>query len=393
MHVLTVSGFLTYINETFRAIWDSTEVAVEGEVSGFRVSQGQWVNFEIKDEEATVSVFMVLGKLGVTVQDGMRVRLFGFPRVYPKYGKFSFQADRIELVGEGNLQRALALLRQKFEAEGLLDLSRKRNLTKFPRSVALIASPESAAYGDFVRILKERWGGLKIDLYPVQVQGERAPQQIVRALNRTQNKVYDAIILTRGGGSLEELMAFNDEGVVRAIYASRIPTLVGIGHERDITLAEEVADVRGSTPTDCARRLVPDRNEVLFTLAAYERTLEITWKSWIESWLQRIEHAMQVVDRWLKVMKDQLDEKNRCLQSGVEQWLSRWQERLQTTERLLQSLDPKRVMQRGYAIVQDPAGRVCTRVGVLKVGDDVQLRFQDGQAKAEIIDVQRQTLI
>ena len=138
----------------------------------------------------------------------------------------------------------------------------------------MIASRESAAYGDFIRIVNERWRGLEIDLYHVVVQGEKAPLDIVSALQSASESGVDVVVMTRGGGSFEELMAFNDERVVRAVHASKIPTMVAIGHERDVTLAELTADVRGSTPTDCARRLVPDRKDILFEIATSLERME-----------------------------------------------------------------------------------------------------------------------
>ncbi|MFA6429561.1 MAG: exodeoxyribonuclease VII large subunit [Patescibacteria group bacterium] len=395
MQLMTVSEFITFLNETFKAIWDSSLVAIEGEVAEFKVSQGQWVNFNLKDDQSMVSAFMVYAKLGVPLQDGMRVRVFGYPRVYPKYGKFSFSVERIELVGEGSLRKALALLHQKLEAEGLFDPSRKRELPRFPKRIALVASRESAAYGDFIRILHERWRGLEVDVYHVLVQGESAPESIVRAIERANEKAlplsegevegvgarsrYDALVLTRGGGSLEELMAFNDERVVRAIHASRIPTLVGIGHERDLTFAEEAADVRGSTPTDCARRLVPDREDVLFEIAQQERAVEERLLRWMEEWSRRADHALDAAMRWAQTVSERFAHAHTRLDESVDRWLITWQDRLTSTERLLRSLDPSAVLRRGYAIVLDQkTGAPRTSVIGLAVGDALRVRLKDG---------------
>jgi exodeoxyribonuclease VII large subunit len=439
MQVMTVSAFIAYLNETFRAIWDSQEVAVEGEVTGFRISQGQWVNFELKDDEALVSVFLPAAKLNVPLQDGMRVRLFGWPRVYPKYGKFSFSAERVELMGEGAWQKALALLRQKFVQEGLFDISRKRTLPRFPRRIALIASRESAAYGDFIRILNERWGGLEIDLYHVMVQGEHAPEQIVRAIEyaneQTEARVdrrgkpspnpsliragrqedfqnpslirdlfpwdgniqgwvsdeqsdgsrfYDALVLTRGGGSLQELMAFNDERVVRALFASRVPTLVGIGHERDITFAEEVADVRGSTPTDCARRLVPDKADVLFELAHLEEGIVLGMEAQLTAWRELIDSTVVLADHWLSRVRQRFDDLFLHAEEKSGRWMELLKTRLANGERLLASLNPRAVLERGYALVTDAFGRPCVESRGLAIGQDVHVQFRDGSLGATI---------
>ncbi|HVM90822.1 MAG TPA: exodeoxyribonuclease VII large subunit [Verrucomicrobiae bacterium] len=363
MQILTVSQFVTYLNDTFKAIWDATGVAVEGEVSNFRVSQGQWVNFDLKDDESLVSCFMVLNKLRLPVEDGMRVRLFGYPRVYPKFGKFSFNVDRVELVGEGALKKALAMLKAKLEAEGLFDFSRKRTLPRFPKSIALIASRESAAYGDFIRIVNERWSGLEIDLYHAIVQGEKAPGSVMAGLAAAnKHGDYDAIVITRGGGSFDELMAFNDERLVRAVYASKIPTMVAIGHERDVSLCELAADVHASTPTDCARRLVPDKRDVLFELSRLD------------------ERIAGEVERRVELYRDTLER----AQSGAARWLEMLRVRLDSLRRLITSFSPEAVLKRGFAIVTDQAGDVISSVKDAKPGLAVAIRLRDGEAGARI---------
>ncbi len=155
MRVLAVSEFVEVVNLTLRETWGGEEIAIEGEVSGYRVSQGQWVSFDLKDDKALVNVFMTVWQLKVPVEDGFRVRVFGTPRVYPKYGKFSLSAERVELAGEGELRKALAMLHARLEKEGMFDATRKRLLPRFPQRIALIASKESAAYGDFIRVLNE----------------------------------------------------------------------------------------------------------------------------------------------------------------------------------------------------------------------------------------------
>lgn len=363
MHILSVSQYVTYLNETFKAIWDTEAAAIEGEVSEFRVSQGQWVNFNLKDEEAVVSCFAVLNKVRFHIEDGMRVRLFGSPRVYPKWGKLSFNVDRVELVGEGAQKKALAALRAKLQAEGLFDPSRKRVLPRFPSRIALVASRESAAFGDFIRIVNERWGGLEIDLYHAIVQGDKAPDSVMAGIAAAQKHgPYDALIITRGGGSFEELMAFNDERLVRAIYASKIPTMVAIGHERDVTLAEEVADIRGSTPTDCARRLVPDRKDVLFELAHLEGGIA--------------ESVEQILERH----KDTLTR----FESAADRWLEMFRLRLDGLHRLMASFSPEGVLKRGFAIVTDKAGEVVSSVKRVKPGMSVAIRLRDGTVDGRI---------
>jgi len=402
---MSVAAFVAYLNDTFKAIWDVNEAAVEGEVSGYRVSQGQWVSFDLKDNEALVNVFLPVWKQSVPIEDGMRVRVFGWPRIYPKYGKFSLSAEKIELAGEGALRKALAMLRLKLEQEGLFDLSRKRALPRFPKRIALIASKESAAYGDFIRIVNERWGGLDIDLYHVLVQGERAPEQIVRAIQTAQNLFppyqggtqggsvgYDALVLTRGGGSFDELMAFNDERVVRAIHGCKIPTLVAIGHERDLTLAEEAADVRGSTPTDCARRLVPDRAEILFALSQYHDSIASSLDQWIHDRATHLDQAMLHARHWLQDVLSRFEAVSLKAIEGFDRWRLALADRIQSVSRLFRSFDPRSVIQRGYAIVRDASGSVVTSVKALRINATAEVQLRDGSAETLVQSIKQKLL-
>lgn len=412
MKVIQVSEFIEIVNGILRETLSGELFAIEGEISGYKVSQGQWVTFDLKDDKALVNVFMPVWNLNVPVEDGMKVRVFGLPRIYPKFGKFSISAERIELAGEGALKKALALLRLRLEKEGLFDAARKRPLPRFPQRIALVASRDSAAYGDFIRIVNERWGGLEIDLYHVLVQGEKAPNEIVAAIEdanflslreqrgnlrdsggchvdssdespRNDNQ-YDALVMTRGGGSFEELMAFNDERVVRAIHGSRIPTLVAIGHERDITLAEEAADVRGSTPTDCARRLVPDRKDVLYELATMIQSVETSITQELNQGQMALERAFTAPGLWLAGRRAELEAVTSSISTTIDVWLQDLSGELVNQMRLLQSLDPKSVLRRGYAILKDGKGKSVSSIANLQIGQEVALVMQDGEAGAEI---------
>jgi exodeoxyribonuclease VII large subunit len=386
MTVFSVTDFIAHINDVLARSWDAEELCVEGEVSGFRVSQGQWVSFDLKDDQGLVNIFMTVWQLRVPLEDGMKVRVFGTPRVYAKFGKFSISANRIELVGEGALKKALAALKARLEAEGLFDTSRKRALPVFPNRIALVASRESAAYGDFVRIVNERWRGLEIHSYHVKVQGMGAAEDIVQAIAQAnlRSDEYDVLILTRGGGSFEELMSFNDEQVVRAIHASKIPTLVGIGHERDITLAELAADVRGSTPTDCARRLVPDRKDVLRDLAFHTDKIESGLRETIRAKYELVEKALRLPAVWLAEQSQYLQQLTSLCESNVRQWMQTLRDRLGHDVRLLGSLDPKGVLARGYSMLKDAQGKAVTTIKGLAVGQPVTVVMRDGEGDMRV---------
>ncbi len=392
MKTLQVSEFIEIVNGVLRETLSGESFSIEGEVSGYRVSQGQWVSFDLKDEKGLLNIFLPIWNLHVLVEDGMRVRIFGMPRIYPKYGKFSISAERIEPAGEGAIKKALAALHVRLEKEGIFDSDRKRPLPRFPTRIALVASRESAAYGDVIRILSERWGGLEIDLYHVLVQGERAPAEIVDAISQAQDGEYDVLVMTRGGGSLEDLMAFNDESVARAVRGSRIPTLVAIGHERDITLAEEAADVRGSTPTDCARRLVPDRKDVLYELATAINTVEADFFAQLEEQHALIDRAITWPGLWIAERRVHSEAAADRITTAASSWIRGLNDRLQTHLRLLTSLDPNAVLARGYAILKDDAGRGVTSVGRLQNGQNVCVVLCDGEAELIVDRIEKRSI-
>lgn len=388
MRILSVTQFLDLVNETLKALSEYEVFGVEGEVSGYRVSQGQWVNFDLKDDESLVNIFMPIWKLKVPLEDGLKVRITGMARIYSKYGKFSISAEQVELVGEGALRKALAALRARLEHEGLFDPARKRAVPRIPKRIALIASRDSAAYGDFCRITKERWPMLEIDLYHVLVQGDKAPPDVISALKTAQQKSkereYDAIVITRGGGSFEELMAFNDESLTRAIHASKIPTMVAIGHERDLSLAEEAADIRGSTPTDAARRLVPDQRDIEYEIASLSsRVIQVVERS-IESKRVVVDRVLQSGFRWIERYGMTIERHRSVVVSGMDRMMHTLSDRVSGTSRVLKSLDPKAVLGRGYAFVRSIDGMVIGGVDGLSKGQVVEVQFKDGVAGASI---------
>jgi exodeoxyribonuclease VII large subunit len=271
---VSVSEFVDLVNQAYDIAFPS--ITIEGELANFRVSKNKWVYFDLKDEQASVKFFGTIYMLPGPLEDGMVLQVRGTPRMHPLYG-FSVTAQAIRPVGEGAIKRASELLQAKLTAEGLFDLGRKRALPVIPERIGLIASRESAAYIDFMKIMNARWGGVEIQFIDVQVQGEVAPMQVVSALqqfNQLQSPP-EVIVITRGGGSAEDLQAFSTEQVTRAVALSRIPTLVAIGHERDISLAELAADLRASTPSNAAELLVPDRQELLARLAELSRSMNI----------------------------------------------------------------------------------------------------------------------
>jgi exodeoxyribonuclease VII large subunit len=273
-------------------------------------------------------------------------------------------------VGQGSIKKAAALLQAKLEAEGLFDPLRKRSLPYPPKRVGLVTSAESAAYRDFVKVLGARWGGLEIVLFDVQVQGEVAPAQITAAIQQANQlaEPLDVLVVTRGGGSAEDLQAFSTEQVTRAVAASRIPTLVAIGHEVDISLAELAADQRASTPSNAAELLVPDRKALLAQLPAYKRQLE-------QAALQVCEYAQR-----------QLTQHRLTLHDRTELVLTRATQQLHARTQLLAAYDPQAALRRGYALVQ--ADGALVRSGKqLAPGAGLAITLTDAQVTATVKQV------
>ena len=382
--VFSVSEFVNEVNALL-----AFPVAIEGEVSGFSVNQGKWVFFDLKDEkeEALAPCFMVAWKLKTPIEDGMRVRVYGSPRIHPKSGKFSVTVERVEPVGEGALKRAFELMRKKLESEGLFAYERKRALPRFPEHIGLVASRESAACGDFIRILNNRWSGATVHLYHVQVQGEAARAQITEAINyfsSPEAPQVDVLVIIRGGGSLEDLQAFNSEDVARAIFASRVPTVVGVGHERDETIADYVADLRASTPSNAAERVVPDKREMRAAVGALSDRTGSLYQALLVDHQHRIVMSVNAIFRVLAGQTDRFDN----LMSVLSVHLGRFGDRLvhykgavDLLSRTVANLNPERLLSRGYAIVRS-GGKIVKDASQLERGDKLAVRLSKGSVDA-----------
>lgn len=330
---LAVSDFIALTNQTLEYAYPSIEV--EGEVSSFKVNQGKYVFFDLKDAGGSVNCFMTVWQLRVPIEDGMKVIVTATPKL-TQWGKFSLTVRAIRPSGEGSLKKSFELLRAKLDKEGLFALERKRPLPGLPQHIAVISSVQAAGYADFIKILEDRWGGLQIDVASVQVQGASAPDQMIKALKyfNAQEYMPEVIVIIRGGGSADDLSAFNDELLVREIAASRIPTLVGVGHEVDVSLADMVADVRAATPSNAAQILVPDRTEVIRAV-----------RRQVQSLLPRTEQA---IDGRITSLHTQLS----GVMRSVDRQLLRHEEQLGGIRRVLAELDPRKVLARGYALIR-----------------------------------------
>lgn len=364
---MSVSEFVSLLNQTLEYAYPA--VIVTGELANFRVSKNRWVYFDLKDDEATVRFFGTVYMLPGPLEDGMLLAVQGNPRLHPQYG-FSVNVLRMQPVGEGSIKKAAALLEQKLTAEGLFDLARKRPLPYPPRRVGLVTSAESAAYRDFVKVLKGRWSGLGVTLVDVQVQGDAAPAQITAAIEQLNQLAEppDVLVVTRGGGSTEDLAAFSTEQVTRAVAASRIPTLVAIGHEIDLSLAELAADQRASTPSNAAELLVPDRRHVLAELKTAREALYRDTLRAVQDARTQLGHTVQF-----------------ARQTAVHSVAGGGQ-KLRLQRQLLNAFDPNAALKRGYALVRKGTALISSG-RQLATGDELGITLADSRVTAEVKQV------
>lgn len=329
----SVSGFVATLNQTLEYAYPS--VSIEGEVASFKVNQNKFVFFDLKDHDASVGCFMTVWQLRIPIEDGMKVIVTAVPKLTP-WGKFSLTVQAIRPSGEGSIKKSFEILRAKLEGEGLFAAERKRPLPAIPSHIGVISSTQAAGYADFVKIINDRWGGVRVDVAHVQVQGVDAPDQMIRAIKyfNEQPVLPEVLVIIRGGGSADDLSAFNDELLVREIAASRVPTLVGVGHEVDVSLADLAADVRAATPSNAAQLLVPDRHELIRSTRAQVRSL-----------LPRLENR---ITRQMMETKQTLG----FALERVSAHVNDHAEKIAAIRRVLAELDPNRVLARGYALLR-----------------------------------------
>ena len=355
--IFTVSDFIGVSNQVFEQTFAS--VLIEGEISSFKVNQKKFVFFDLKDEKSSLGCFMTLWQMRFPLEDGMRVVVKAQPKL-TNWGKFSLTVQQITPKGEGSLKRSFELLKKKLTDEGLFNEDKKRRLPSQPGNIGVISSTQAAGYADFIKILDERWGGMKVRVAHTQVQGLAAPDQIIRALkyfNQTED-LPEVIVIIRGGGSADDLAAFNDEALVRAIASSRVPILTGIGHETDESLADLAADIAASTPSNAAQILVPDK------------------KSEFKAINSRIIRSGQAILRDIQQAELQ---KISQIKDLILQKITRQTEDLVSKVRMINSYNPEIVLKRGYAIIN----------GEIELGKIINIETRDNIISAEVKDVRK----
>ncbi|HEU5004869.1 MAG TPA: exodeoxyribonuclease VII large subunit [Candidatus Saccharimonadales bacterium] len=362
--ILTPTDFVALVNQTLEFAYPA--VAIEGELCNFRVAKNRWVYFALKDDVSVVQFFGTVYQLPGPLEDGLSIRVLGSPRLHAKFG-FSVNVISMAPVGEGSIKKTADLLAAKLAAEGLFALERKRPLLRAPETIGLITAGNSAAYADFIKIMGERWGGVEILFADVYVQGDQAPLQIVKAIEHMNQRAKppEVLVITRGGGSAEDLAAFNDERVVRSVAASRIPVVVAIGHEVDESLAELAADQRASTPSNAAQIVVPDRGHELANLGIKRTGLYGELLDMYDAQVSKVQQNREVLAAKILNVLDIEDE------------------RLTTSRRLAALFNPEAALRRGYAIVRKQ-GRIVTKKSQLKVSDELEVGLSDGKIKVNV---------
>lgn len=356
--IFTPSLLVNTINQNFN--YNYPLITISGEVANFKINQNKFVFFDIKDSNSTVNCFMMLFAMKMPIQDGMQI----IAKVEPKitdWGKFSLTVKEIKPVGEGNIKKSLDIIKDKLAKEGIFDQSRKRLILRSSNNIAVISSTEAAGYADFIKIINERWGGIKIRVAHTQVQGESASKQIINAVNyfNQVQDLPDLIVIIRGGGSANDLMAFNDELLARTIAGSRVPVITGIGHEIDCTLSDLAADFAGSTPSNVAQIITRDRQDEIIYLNNY-----------INNFSKKIVHI-------LDEKKNEINITINNIHSYIMHNIDNELHNLNSKIRLLDNLNPQKVLSQGYALVR---GRV-------EINSIIDIETNSNIIKAEVKDV------
>ena len=388
-NVLSVSE----LNGIIKALIDDEpilgRVAVRGELSNYKIYPSGHHYFTLKDSESSLRCVMFRSsadKLRFRPENGMSVTASGRISVFPRDGAYQLYCTGLMPEGAGDLQVAFEQLKAKLQAEGLFDQSRKKPLPRFPKRIAIITSSAGAAVHDMIRILGRRWPMAEVSLLPVRVQGAEAPPEIAGAIRYANEfNVGDVIITGRGGGSIEDLWAFNDERVARAIYASNIPVISAVGHEPDVTISDYVADRRASTPSNAAEIAVPDWREMTESLQSYSLRMDQVMARRIKLLRERVEALSQkrALTDPSAYVDDRRIELDRCrdrLIAAQERGIAQKKQAFIRSAAELDAMSPLRVLSRGYAAALKEDGSSVKSVGQLKKGEKLSIRFADGQA-------------
>ncbi len=392
--VWTVTQVTGYIRELFEIDYRLREIQIAGEISNFTRARSGHLYFTLKDALAQLSCVMWRTdamRLRFQPADGDAVIVSGQISVYEAGGRYQLYAANMAPAGRGDLAAAFEELKRRLESEGLFDEQFKQPLPQFPRKVGVVTSIDAAALRDILNVLRRRCPLVQVLIAPTQVQGIDAPPQIVRALQWLDGRDdVDTIIISRGGGSLEDLWAFNDERVARAIFAARHPIICGVGHETDFTIADFVADVRAPTPSVAAELAVPDARQLsIDVLALQERQQELMHNRLAqERWrLNGSLRDLKLLGPQRRLINDRqrMDALAGRLEQALRFHLGQVRSGLKLLQTRLSAVNPESTLARGYAIVRDSQGRIVRSVAGAHEGDRLQIRVSDGEFGVRVI--------
>lgn len=367
---------------------------ISGEVSNFtRAASGHWY-FSLKDEQAQVRCVMFKGRnslVGSLPREGDLIEARATVTFYEARGDFQLTIEFLQPAGLGKLYEAFEQLKQRLQTEGLFEASRKKPIPANPQRIGVVTSPDAAALRDVLTAIRRRYPGMAVIIYPTPVQGKGSAELIAQAIQLADRRQeVDTLLICRGGGSIEDLWSFNEEVVARAIAACRLPTISGVGHETDFTIADFVADLRAATPTAAAELACPDQSQLRQLVEQSRLQLMRTMQSLLRQHAQTLDYlSRRLVSpmQQLQQQKQSLQQWQHRLQLAVQQLLQARRRKLEHYAASLQQLNPHQVLARGYAIVQQQNGHAVTDASQLEAGEQLQLTLHRGQAQVVVANV------
>lgn len=391
---------ITQINEYIRSVIDGdgllAGVAVRGEISNYKMYPSGHHYFTLKDENSALKCVMFKGnavRLRFRPENGMKIIAMGRISVYPRDGAYQLYCTAMAVDGIGDLHAAFEQLKAKLGAQGLFDPAHKKPLPQYPGTIGIITSSAGAAIHDMLRILNKRYPLTRVRLLPVRVQGAEAPGEIAAAIRYANyHQLADVLIVGRGGGSIEDLWAFNDERVAYAIYESRIPVISAVGHEPDVTISDYVADVRAATPSNAAELAVPDREALQQTMDGMSAAMAAALKRQMQSARRHLQvlsqsNCLQSPEAYLHLRADALQTSANRLAAAQSKLLHLHKQRFISHAAKLDAMSPLKVIARGYAIAQTADGALLQSVHQVKAGDTVTVSLRDGKVDTTVSQV------
>ena len=395
---------ITQLNEYIRSMMDSdlllSGVSVRGEISNYKCYPSGHHYFTLKDEESSLKCVLFKGnafRLRFKPENGMKVIAFGRITVYPRDGAYQLYCTSMTVDGLGDLHVAFEQLKKKLEGQGMFDQAHKKTLPAYPNTICIITSPAGAAVHDMLRILNKRYPLVNVKLLPVRVQGQEAPEEIASAIAYANAyNLADLLIVGRGGGSLEDLWAFNTEPVARSIFQSRIPVISAVGHEPDVTISDYVADLRAATPSNAAELAVKDQFSIRQRLDQLEATMAAALQTQLAHGRQKLSilrrsAVLSAPDHWVKQNKKELLTLRTRLLSAAKNGNSIRRNRFISCAAKLDAMSPLKVLSRGYSVVSDTSGKVITSTHQVHKNDEISIRMSDGMVRTIVTQVEDTT--